>query len=251
MGRRKAADAPGGTGTPAASVPTGDVAALAAQLAAAIAALPLEARVEALNRARSALHEVSPFKAEPVDLVLWRRAEDVTGYDEYANPNTVHRDELLLLTHSMQKNGVAMALVTHETDVDGAVVDVVVDGMHRRKVGTHDPELRARMHGYLPVSRLVAARADVPGRIAATVEFNRARGTHGVDAMSGLVRMLHEMGWSDDKVQKELGMEADEVARLKQITGIAALFADRDFSQAWTPADATTTDPAARSGFGM
>ena len=207
MGRRKAADAPGGTGTPAASVPTGDVAALAAQLAAAIAALPLEARVEALNRARSALHEVSPFKAEPVDLVLWRRAEDVTGYDEYANPNTVHRDELLLLTHSMQKNGVAMALVTHETDVDGAVVDVVVDGMHRRK--------------------------------------------HGVDAMSGLVRMLHEMGWSDDKVQKELGMEADEVARLKQITGIAALFADRDFSQAWTPADATTTDPAARSGFGM
>lgn len=213
-----------------------DVTALAEQLAQAIAARDtLDGKVEALNRARRALHEVSPFKNEPVDLVLWRRGENVRGYDEYDNPNAVAPPEMALLTHSMRRNGVALALVTHETDVDGAVVDVVVDGMHRRKVGSHDPELRERLHGYLPVSRLRAERADVPGRIAATVEFNRARGEHAVDRMSALVRLLYEMGWPDDKIQQELGMQLDEVTRLKQITGLAALFAERDFSEAWTP----------------
>lgn len=213
-----------------------DVDALAAQLAAAVAARDsVEARVEALNRARKALHEISPFRGEPVDLVLWQRAEAVRGYDEYANPNAVAPPEMALLTHSMQKNGVALALVTHEAEDDGRSVDVVVDGMHRRKVGTHDPELRARLHGYLPVSRLRAERADVPGRIAATVEFNRARGEHAVDRMSGLVRLLYEMGWSDDKIQQELGMQIDEVVRLKQITGLVALFANREFSEAWEP----------------
>lgn len=201
-----------------------DVDALAAQLAKAIEVRDtLAGKVEALNRARRALHDVSPFKGEPVDLVLWRRAEDVRGYDEYDNPNAVAPPEMALLTHSMKKNGVALALVTHETDVDGVEVDVVVDGMHRRKVGSHDPELRDRLHGYLPVSRLWAERADVPGRIAATVEFNRARGEHAVDRMSSLVRVLYEMGWPDEKIQQELGMQLDEVVRLKQITGLAAL----------------------------
>lgn len=214
-----------------------DVDALAAQLAKAIAARDtLEARVEALNRARRALHDVSPFKAEPVDLVVWQRADRVRGYDEYENPNAVAPPEMALLAHSMRKNGVALALVTHETEDDGTPVDVVVDGMHRRKNGTTDPELRARLHGYLPVSRLRAERADVPGRIAATVEFNRARGEHAVDRMSALVRLLYEMGWPDDKIQQELGMQIDEVVRLKQITGLAALFAEREFSEAWEPA---------------
>ena len=126
---------------------------------------------------------------------------------------------------------VAVAIVTHETD-DG---DVTVDGMHRRRVGSTDAELRARLHGYLPVSRIRTDRADVAGRIAATVEFNRARGEHGTEAMSALVRLLYELGWTDERIQQELGMQLDEVIRLKQITGIAALFTDRDFSQAWEP----------------
>ncbi len=219
--------------------------ALAARLAAVVARLPLAAQVEALNRARSALHEVSPFKGEPADLVLWKPADLVRGYDEYDNPNSVAPPEYSLLVHSMQKNGVALALVTHETEVDEVRVDVVVDGMHRRKAGTHDAELRQRLHGYLPVSRLRAERADVPGRIAATVEFNRARGEHAVDRMSGLVRLLYEMGWPDDKIQQELGMQADEVVRLKQVTGIAALFRTREFSEAWEPMSAPPT-PRAR-----
>jgi hypothetical protein len=212
-----------------------EISALADQIVEKVARLELAEQISALNDVRTRLHGVSPFKDEPVDLVLWKRAETVVGYDEYENPNFVSPPELALLTHSMHKNGVALALVTHETDLDGAEVDVVVDGMHRRKVGTHDEQLRARLHGYLPVSRLRAERADVPGRIAATVEFNRARGEHAVDRMASLVRLLHEMGWPDDKIQQELGMQIDEVTRLKLTTGIAALFREREFSEAWDP----------------
>lgn len=197
----------------------------------AMGAIDLGAQVEALNVVRKLLHEVSPFRGEPVDLVTWLPAEKVLGYDDYANPNTVAPPEMALLRHSMAKNGVAVAIVTHETD-DG---DVTVDGMHRRRVGSTDAELRARLHGYLPVSRIRTDRADVAGRIAATVEFNRARGEHGTEAMSALVRLLYELGWTDERIQQELGMQLDEVIRLKQITGIAALFTDRDFSQAWEP----------------
>ncbi len=217
--------------TPSALPLHDDVARQIAVLACLVGALPTEQRIEALNQARSALHAVSPFAAEPVDLVLWIKAERVVGYDEYANPNTVAPPEMALLTHSMLKNGVGVPLVTHETE-DG---DVVVDGMHRRRVGSTDPELRSRLHGYLPVSRIRTDRADVAGRIAATVEFNRARGEHSADAMSALVRLLYELGWTDDRIQKELGMQLDEVLRLKQITGLAALFADREYSAAWEP----------------
>jgi hypothetical protein len=222
----------GGADTKAAMI---EVEQLAARLAAVIAALPFVDQVEALNRARTRLHEVSPFRREPVDLVLWKLAELVVGYDEYENPNAVAPPEMALLTHSMKKNGVALAVVTHETEIDSTAVDVVVDGMHRRKVGTHDEELRSRLRGYLPVSRLLAERADVPGRIAATVEFNRARGTHAVDRMKGLVRILYEMGWPDDRIQQELGMEIGEVVRLKQTTGLASLFREREFSEGWEP----------------
>lgn len=215
--------------SPTLAIDISHIEALAAQLAAAVAELPLAAKVEALNRARAALHEISPFKAEPVDLVTWLRAEDVHGYEEYPNPNTVAPPERALLTHSIEKNGVGVALVTHKTDTG----DVVVDGMHRREVETTHPVIRARLHGYVPVSRIRADRSDVPARIAATVEFNRARGEHGVDAMSGLVRALTVSGWTEEQIQAELGMQADEVLRLKQITGLAALFADREFSEGW------------------
>lgn len=205
---------------------------LAERIAAMGAQVSIAAQVDALNAVRKALHDVSPFRGEPVDLVLWVRAEKVTAYDDYANPNAVAPPELELLRHSMLRNGVGIPLVTHET-VDG---DEMVDGMHRRKLGTTDPELRARLHGYLPVSRLPIERADLKGRIAATVEYNRARGEHAAERMSDLVRLLYEMGWSDEQIQAELGMQADEVLRLKQITGLAALFVHRDFSKAWEPA---------------
>lgn len=198
---------------------------------AALEQLDEDARIDALNEVRTALHEVSPMREHPVDLVLWERAERVRGNDY--NPNTVAPPEMKLLGHSVLANGYTMPIVTH-ADVEHREV---VDGFHRSRVGKELPEVRATLKGRLPVTQIRADRADKAARIAATVEHNRARGEHRVEAMSELVRMLYQAGWSDAQIQKELGMGPDEVMRLKQITGLAELFADRKFSEAWEPVE--------------
>lgn len=198
---------------------------LAAQLAEAIAALPLADKVDALNRARAALHEVSPFAGEPVDLVLWVKGDELEGNDY--NPNAVAPPEMRLLEHSIDADGYTQPIVAHENEV--------VDGFHRRRVGREVPKIRERLHGYLPVTRINISRAGQSDRIAATIRHNRARGEHAVGRMSDIVRMLYIGGWDDAAIAKELGMEADEVVRLKQITGLAALFADREYSKAREP----------------
>ena len=70
--------------------------------------------------------------------------------------------------------------------------------------------------------------------MAATIRDNRARGRHQIHAMSEIVRELSQLGWSEERIGKDLGMDSDEVLRLKQINGLQALFADRRFSKAWT-----------------
>lgn len=205
---------------------------LTAKLCAALSELDEDARIDALNRVRAALHEISPMRDQPVDLVLWVRAETVRG-NEY-NPNAVAPPEMRLLAHSVLANGYTMPIVTHEADGD---TTEVVDGFHRSRVGKEIAEVRERCHGRLPVTRIRADRADVGARIAATIEHNRARGEHQVDRMSEIVRMLYQQGWSEQRIMAELGMEADEVLRLKQMTGLAELFASREFSEAWEPED--------------
>lgn len=108
----------------------------------------------------------------------------------------------------------------------------VVDGYHRMQLGKHKSRLRERLKGYLPVV-LVHDTGDGERR-AATVRHNRARGQHAVTAMSDLVRDLARLGWDDERIAKELGMDADEVLRLKQISGLAEMFGDGMFSEAWT-----------------
>jgi ParB-like chromosome segregation protein Spo0J len=196
-------------------------------LAADLATLPLAARVEALNAIRLSLHETSPFRAEPVDCVLWVAAEEVVANDY--NPNTVAPPEMRLLAHSIEADGYTQPIVTHA--VEGG--REVVDGFHRNRVGREVPAVRERVHGYLPVTTIQAGRTDRADRIAATIRHNRARGKHGVDAMSDIVRELTRRMWSEERIAKELGMDRDEVLRLKQITGLAEMFADREFSEAW------------------
>lgn len=89
------------------------------------------------------------------------------------------------------------------------------------------------MRGYLPVTVVNDDRADRGDRIAATIRHNRARGKHRVDGMADIVVELSRRCWPDEKIGRELGMEPDEVLRLKQITGLAELFADEQFSEAW------------------
>jgi ParB-like chromosome segregation protein Spo0J len=187
-------------------------------------------RIDALNAVRSALHEVSPLKHHPVDCVLWLPADKVIG-NAY-NPNVVAPPEMRLLEHSVRKNGYTMPVVTHERDAN---TREVVDGFHRTRVGAV-PDIHESTHGRLPVTKIRTERADEPARIAATIEHNRARGEHRVGDMSEIVKMLYDAGWRDDKIQEELGMDPDEVRRLKQTTGLAALFAEREFSKAWEPA---------------
>ena len=190
---------------------------------------PLAERVENLNQIRALLSEFSPFRSEPVDFVEWVPGEIVEANDY--NPNTVAPPEMELLRLSVMADGYTQPIVTN--DEDGT--RVVIDGFHRNRVGKECPDVAERLHGYLPVVQIQGHRQDRPDRIASTIRHNRARGKHGVTAMSDIVIELKRRNWSDDKIGHELGMDRDEVLRLCQITGLAELFSDRDFSRAWEP----------------
>lgn len=191
---------------------------------AALEALPLDQKVEALNEVRAALHEVSPFRGEPVDCVTWVAADSVEANDY--NPNAVAPPEMALLHDSIKCDGYTQPIVVGAAD--GA--RVVIDGYHRNRVGKEKSDIRKRLHGYLPV---VSIRTDKAGRIASTIRHNRARGAHSITGMGDIVARLVAEGRSDAWIMKHLGMDAEEVLRLKQITGLAALFKDEAFGPAW------------------
>lgn len=197
------------------------------QLCAEIAALPEGEKIAALNEARKALHEISPFSGEPVDCVLWVPADQVEANDY--NPNTVAPPEMRLLELSIGEDGYTQPIVAWGKND----YYEVVDGFHRNRVGKECESVRERVHGYLPITLINHDREDKGDRIAATIRHNRARGKHQVAAMSDIVLELSRRNWSDAKIGRELGMEPDEVLRLKQITGLAELFSDSEFSQAW------------------
>lgn len=204
-------------------------------LLAKLADLDEPDRIEAINGIRAELHKYSPFVAEPVDCVRWVLAETVTANDY--NPNSVAPPEMQLLEHSITEDGYTQPIVSWERDG----VYEVVDGFHRHRVGKESATVRKRVRGYLPVVVINSAREDKGDRMAATIRHNRARGKHRVDAMSEIVMDLKRRRWSDEKIGKELGMDPDEVLRLCQVTGLAELFADREFSEAW---EADLSDPA-------
>lgn len=192
-----------------------------------IAELETDVKIEVINHIRLAIHKASPFAAEPVDCILWVPAESVHANDY--NPNSVAPPEMRLLEHSIREDGYTQPIVTFADGDDREVVD----GFHRNRVGKECKEVRERIHGYLPVVTINQDREDKSDRIAATIRHNRARGKHQVTAMSDIVLELKRRNWSDAKVAKELGMDADEVLRLTQIGGLAEMFADREFSEAW------------------
>ena len=99
------------------------------------------------------------------------------------------------------------------------------------------PDIYEREQGLLPVSVI---EKPIDKRMASTVRHNRARGSHDVDLMSNIEKELHEFGRSDAWISKHLGMDRDEILRLKQITGLAALFKDIKFGEAWRPVEEET-----------
>jgi ParB-like chromosome segregation protein Spo0J len=193
-----------------------------------IANAPLEERIEAINTLREVIHAASPFQNEPVDLVRWLPNDSVSANDY--NPNTVAPPEMKLLEHSIREDGYTQPIVAWQNDGIGVEV---VDGFHRTRVGKESRRIKKRTAGYLPVVIANDNRLDRGDRIAATIRHNRARGKHQVAAMSEIVIELRRRNWSADKIGRELGMDPDEVLRLTQITGLAEMFADREFSEAW------------------
>ncbi|ECE9311900.1 hypothetical protein EWY72_23455 [Salmonella enterica subsp. enterica serovar Napoli] len=187
-----------------------------------------DSRTEALNTIRARLHELSPFRDEPVDCVLWIRAGKLRA-NEY-NPNVMAPAEQRLLYTSLLTEGYTQPVVA----VKASPCFSVVDGYHRMQQGKHRPALRERLRGYLPVVVLGGESGGDGERRAATIRHNRARGQHAVAAMSELVRDLSRLGWRDGRIAKELGMDEDEVLRLKQISGLAELFGDGAYSESWT-----------------
>ncbi len=196
-------------------------------LARRVGELPEEERIAALNEVRVALHEVSPFHTEPVDCVLWVPGEEVEANDY--NPNVVAPPEMRLLEISIDADGFTQPIVTFPTNGHREVVD----GFHRNLVAKRSKSVNKRLRGYLPVTTIRSDRQSREDRIAATIRHNRARGQHQVADMSEIVVELSRRNWSDEKIGRELGMDPDEVLRLKQISGLAELFADQEFSEAW------------------
>lgn len=193
-----------------------------------LADLPEDDRIDAINAIRTALVQHSPMRREPVDCVIWVPADQLHANDY--NPNVVAPPEMRLLQLSIMADGYTQPIVAWP---DGDDSYEVVDGFHRNRVGREVGAVRKRVRGRLPIAVINADRTAAEDRVAATIRHNRARGVHQVDAMSDIVLDLARRGRSDEWIARELGMEPDEVLRLKQVTGLAELFADRDFSEAW------------------
>jgi len=189
--------------------------------------IPEAERIEVINEIRLALREHSPMKAEPVDCVLWVPSARVAG-NEY-NPNVVAPPEMRLLTRSIEADGFTQPIVAWPVG-DGYEV---IDGFHRHRVGKESKPVRARVRGHLPLAVINGDRAALEDRQAATIRHNRARGVHTVDGMSEIVTDLHRRGKGDEWIAAELGMDPDEVLRLRQTAGIAELFSGQEFSEAW------------------
>jgi len=192
-----------------------------------IADLEIDDKIEVINELKLFLHELSPFKDEPVDCVLWVKTDGIQANDY--NPNSVAPPEMELLRHSIAQDGYTQPVVTW----DKGDIREVIDGFHRNRVARECEEITERVHGYLPV---VTIKEDCEGRndrIASTIRHNRARGKHKIDSMSDIVVDLKKRNWSPKKIGKELGMDQDEVLRLCQISGLAEMFSDKSFSEAW------------------
>lgn len=146
------------------------------------------------------------------------------------NPNVVAPPEMKLLYESIKADGYTMPIVCYyDNDND---TYIIVDGFHRYRIMLEHEDIYEREGGRIPVSVI---DKPIDQRMASTIRHNRARGSHTVDLMSNIVKELHELGRSDAWISRHLGMDKDEILRLKQITGLAALFKDVKFGKAWKP----------------
>ena len=147
--------------------------------------------------------------------------------NEY-NPNRVAPPEMALLYDSIKEDGYTMPIVVYYHRADDMYE--IVNGFHRYSIMLRYPDIYEREKGMIPCSII---EKPISERMASTIRHNRARGSHNVDLMSNIVAELSDMGKTDNWIAEHLGMSKDEILRLKQITGLAALFKDQEFSKSW------------------
>lgn len=210
------------------------IAELAKQLCEELAKLDPETRIEALNDVRFQMHQISPLKHHPVDFIKWVKSDKVEA-NEY-NPNAVAPPEMQMLYESISNDGYTMPIVSFP-DEDTIKI---VDGFHRRETERRNKDISESTLGYLPLSTIRSSQTDKSSRMASTILHNRARGSHNIELMSQIVSELVEMGKGDAWICKHIGMSIDELLRMKQITGLASLFQNKDFSQSWDARDEKT-----------
>jgi ParB-like chromosome segregation protein Spo0J len=144
-------------------------------------------------------------------------------YSNEYNPNKVATPEMKLLRKSIEEDGVTMPIVViYDKEKD---IYVVVDGFHRYTV----------LKDYFKSNVIPCSiiDKDISNRMASTIRHNRARGTHQIKEMSKIVLELTKDGWDEERISKHLGMELDEIIRLKQITGLREAFSNHTFSKSW------------------
>ena len=159
------------------------------------------------------------------------------------NPNSVAPPEMALLETSIWEDGYTQPVVTfYDSENDKYIV---VDGFHRFTILKTSQRIFEREKGILPVVVIDKAIGD---RMASTIRHNRARGSHNIDLMSNIVSELVEMGKGDAWICQHIGMSKDELLRLKQITGLASLFQNKEFSKAWEADFIPTEDESTQQG---
>jgi len=226
---------------PATAEELGAVAEHAEAIVALLRAMPLCARIEALNEARSIIHQASPFAREPVDLVLWLPHVCVLG-NGY-NPNVVPPPEMVSLRHSVRLYGYTMPIVGSWIDGwsppsaltwpgDHRRGMRISDGFHRNRVGREEQDIVARLHGHLPVTALQPGLSLVDLMVA-TQLHNKARGKHQILGEGAMLKAMDEAGWTSEQIEIGLVKGPEEQIRLRHVGGVATELANAQYDKAW------------------
>ena len=188
-------------------------------------ALSTQEKIEYIEALKDDLHSMSPIQ-QPVDRVMWVDIEKVQANDY--NPNSVAGAEMKLLYTSIKHDGYTQPIVTiYDEELNKYII---VDGFHRYFTCKSNKDISDRNHGRLPI---VVIEKDINERMAATVRHNRARGSHSVDGMASMVFSMLEQGWKHSDICNHLGMEPEELLRLKHITGFSKLFENTEYKKEW------------------
>ena len=183
-------------------------------------------QIKLFEAVKAHIHKISPLNTQPVDYVRWVDINDVQANDY--NPNSVANQEMHLLYTSILHDGYTQPVVTIYDKSLGKYV--IIDGFHRYFTCKNNADIKDRNKGMLPV---VVLEKDINDRMASTVRHNRARGQHSIGGMSNMVYSMLDNGWLDEDICNHLGMDADELLRLKHITGFSKLFEDTEYNKTW------------------